>query len=334
MKTSIFIRKTENQKRGKNPRQMKGIIWFLVLCMTITSGINSLKTQARELSSEKTETDEYMSIIDEYYLNASAHKDLMITYQKIAVDKLTALGYEAYAISPTSYESVQAELKTNLEAMHISRNDYCIIIAGEKDGTKGAGASFSYTYDGTTYTLRTLIVTAADNSAYGKSSYVNVLSSKVKTVIQSCLNAAITTAAGAINSNLGTVATICGLIIDNFSFTQTSTMGLNCGTNWTRAYTQVYDSFYDSWYSGSCTEYVRQFSYMSGTYYSASTNGYVAVPTNQSTTYTYASNYTNTTWRREHAVLGYYNSYIYYDLTGSVKYYYNGSLKVTHAENF
>ena len=299
----------------------------LVLCVFLSS-IRIVPVHAETSSAPQKDefSQEYYRVMEEYYEEVkekALEGKTLEEYQEQTVRKLSALGYEAYAVSATNYDEVQSCLKTNLKAVNIEEGDLCIIIVSGEDISRGAGSSFSYTYNGTTYTLRTLTVTAADNSAYGDSNSVNVLSSKVKSVIQSCLNAAITTLAGSINSGLGTVATICGLVIDNFSYTQTSTMYLNCGTNWTRAYTQVYDSFYNEWYSGSCTEYVRQYSYMSGVYYSASTNGYVAVPTNESTVYTYASYYTNTTWKRDHAVLGYLNSYVYYDLTGSVYYYYS-----------
>lgn len=53
--------------------------------------------------------------------------------------------------------------------------------------------------------MRTLTVTAADDPLYGKASNVNVLNSKVKTVITNCLNTAIYAYISSISTALGTV---------------------------------------------------------------------------------------------------------------------------------
>lgn len=314
-------------------RNRRMISWLILISLLVTI-IPVINAEAKEPDNQCK--DNYYRILEEYYRNSfDLNKEELESLQYTTVEQLVELGYEAYAINPGNYSTMEKRLKTNFNEVNVKPCDHCIIIiSGSTENYRGAGSSFSYTYDGTTYTLRTFTVTASDNSSYGKASSVDVLSSKVKSVIQSCLSAGISTLVGAVNTALGTVSTICGLVIDNFSFAQTSTMTMNCGSNWTRAYTQVYNASYDTWYNGSCTEYVCQFTYMSGLYYSSSVNHYVSVPTNQSLTYTYASNYYNNTWRRQNAVIGYLNSYVFYDLTGNVKYYYNGVLKVTHSENF
>lgn len=182
--------------------------------------------------------------------------------------------------------------------------------------------------------MRYFTITAADDPAYGKASSLNVLSSNSQTLIKNCLDTAISTYIYAVSSGLGTVASICGLSVSNFSTSQTSTLSMNGGTNWTREYIQVWSDYDNLWLFGSCVEYVTASSYMSGQYYSASQNKYVAVPNNTKSTTKYSSKYNDSTWRKERAVFGCLNLWIQYDLVGDVEYRYGGSTKITHRESF
>lgn len=154
------------------------------------------------------------------------------------------------------------------------------------------------------------------------------------TVIENCLDTAISALISSVSSTLGTVASICGLSVSNFSTSSTSTMYLNGGTNWTRIFTQVYDSNYNHWMNGSCVEYVHATAYMSGLYYSSSSNAYEQVPGNERRAVKNSSKYFNDTWRKEKAVYGFENYWTQYDTVGDVKYYYGGTVKITHSENF
>ena len=246
-------------------------------------------------------------------------------------------GIEAYYVTGENRNEIGNELKTDLKDLGIEDNGRYIVIlhTGDNECYASSGAGFNYTYNGTSYLLRYLTLTAADNSSYGKASTVNVLSSSGRTVIQNCLDTALSIYISSISSTLGTVASICGLSISMFSTAGTSTLNMNCGTNWTRVYTQVWSSYDGRWGNGSCVEYARCSSYMSGQYYSASENSYVAVPQNGRSYTKYSSHYSDESWRKYNAVYyGYLNNWVQYDTTGAVKYYYGSALKITHSENF
>lgn len=159
---------------------------------------------------------------------------------------------------------------------------------------------------------------------------------KVKkgSLLSNCLDTAINAYISTLCAPLGTVASICGLSVSNFSTAETSTLNMNCGTNWTREFTQVWDANRSAWITGSSVEYVKAKAYMSGLYYSALNNEYVAVPATSKSSTTKSGNYASTTWRRKNAAIGYIHSTIYYDTVGDVSYYYGGSKKVTHTEGF
>lgn len=288
-----------------------------------------------------------MGILDEYVAESNVtdvgssnvysgvNKTDQESIQQNAINRLREIGYEAYGVNGDSYSRLEHELNTDFSKIGIRRDYSYLILVGAPDieyGINSVGGEFSHSYGGKTYTLRHLTVTAADDPAYGKATTVNVLDSKVRDVINNCLNTAITAYIGSISSALGTVASIAGLDISKISTAQKSTLNMNGASNWTRVFTQVKGTY--GWMNGSEVEYARATSYMSGHYYSSSINGYVSVARNDRTAYRYSSNYNNAAWRTDQAVLGYLNSQTYWNVVGDIKYSYGGSVKITHYENF
>jgi len=182
--------------------------------------------------------------------------------------------------------------------------------------------------------MRYFAITAADDPAYGKASTENVLKSSSRQLLINCLNTIISAYISSINSVLGTVASICGLSIDSFVQNKTHTLNMNAGTNWTRAYTQVWSEYDQAWLFCSSVEYVTASTYMSGMYYSAATNKYEPVPTNDKSEMVESTHYYNYQWRKEMAVIGYLYSWIQYDVVGDVHYKYGDRTIITHREDF
>lgn len=248
------------------------------------------------------------------------------------VEALEEIGYTAYSVTPENYYAVEDELNTDFASMELDPESSYIVVIGSDEGEDGttAGTSFTYTYNGTTYTMRYLTVTSEAEDSYGKASTVNLLTSASKTLITNCLNTAISLYLGEVSTTLGTVASICGLDISKFSTSQTSTLYLNAGTNWTRIYTQVKNSTTGEWVIGCSVEYARCRSYMSGLYYSASTNQYEKVPEDDTSTTVYSENCKIQSWQKKNAAIGYENSTVIYDTTGAIKYKYGNTTKITH----
>ena len=253
-----------------------------------------------------------------------------------AISALTSAGYEAYDVNPSSFYDIEELLQTDFAEMELCPDFSYIVVIGDGDSqTRGAGPSYFYTYNGTTYSLRTFSITAADDPNYAKSSYANVLSSSSTTLIQNCLDTSIYAVLGSISPWLGAVAGICGLSVSMFGTAQSSTLLLNGAANWTRVYTQVLSAS-GVWLSSSCIESVHVLTYMSGSYYNASSNSMKPVPTNESTTTQYSTYYSDGTWRNQYAVIGHNAGIIVYDPGSfpSVKFSYGGTVKITLTVNF
>ena len=194
-----------------------------------------------------------------------------------------------------------------------------------------------YLYGGKQYKLRWLTLFASDDPAMTKATQKNLLSSKVISVIQNCLDSAIQTYVSMLSPKLrylGTVASICGLSVSNFGTAQKSTLSMNAGTNWTARFTQVFSTYDNAWLNGCCVEEANLVSYMSGLYYSASLNRNEQVPDDKVIDHRKSSKFDDFDWRKENAVLGYIGNSVRYDIVGDVQYQYNGSVVVTHRHDF
>lgn len=251
--------------------------------------------------------------------------------QADTVEALQQAGYEAYDVNPQTYHDVEDTLDTDFGEIGLKpQYSYIVVLQGN------AGNEYTYTYGGTVYTLRNMTITAADDPAMGKASDVDVLKSSSQTLIENCLNTAISAYIFAVSYPLGTVASICGLKISDFKCGNApeSTLRLNAATNWTREFTQVWSEYDNAWLYASCVEYAEVFSHMSGSYYDAALNKYQPVSQDESSETVPSAHYEDRTWRKRNAVIGYLNACIQYDTTGDVQYKYGGQVKITHRENF
>ena len=300
---------------------------------------------------EKRRQPAVENILDEYHSdlvlttskNQNSNNDLSrendLKKQKVIQD-LRQAGYEAYELKAETYATLEDTLKTDFDDINLDVNSsYIIAVSGEENaeamrdsndvGTPGS--SFTYTYNGREYTMRYLTITAADVSGYGKASSVNILQSKSATVIQNCLDAAVSAYFDALTPiPFGTIASILGLTIVDFSTAATSTLSLYAGTNWTRVYTQVWSPNYEMWMFASCVEKAKCSSYVTGQYYAASTNSYQQIHTNQVSETKYSNEYYNYTWRKRTAAQAYQASLTTYDFVGDVDYKYNGNTVIEH----
>lgn len=268
-----------------------------------------------------------------------------LTLQEETVALLNEEGFEAYAVNDVTYEDVQNTLGTELEEIGVRRGYSYIIVMDNEDAGNGdaqvrssAGASFSYTFNGVTYTLRRVTVTSADDSRMFQNTPSAPLlkNENVASVIRNCLNTAITAYLDAISgvAHLGTVASLCGFDVATLQRPSGGSLTLEANTHWTRKYTQVWSSYDQKWLNGSCVEYATLNSYTHGSYFEAAINDAVQLYRKDATRYSHSKNYSNTTWQNQYAVVGYLNSFIQYDTVGNVQYKYGGVVKITHYEYF
>lgn len=158
-------------------------------------------------------------------------------------------GYEAYHVNSLTHDAVESELGTDLDELGI-KDGYSYIVAAYGDGTNSTTeaspnsygtptSEFTHVYKGITYRMRYLIVTGADDPLYAKATSVNLLNSKVLSLIHRCIDAAIVAYIGVFSKTLATIASLTGLSIADFGTAQSTILHLFGATAWTRVYSSL-----------------------------------------------------------------------------------------------
>lgn len=284
---------------------------------------------------------------DEYAYSPASIESSSDVIKQDTINKLNTAGFQAYDVNPSTYTVIENELNTDFDTIGLDSCDsYIVVVSGENTPTKPASAvpdddligtnKFSYTSNGTTYTMRYLTVTAANRESFKKANTVNILESSSQATIVNCLDTLLYLYIDNLFGKqvISTVASLCGLSFDMIKPATTCTLQYNAGTNWTRTYTQVWDSLYNSWRYGSSVEYVNTYSYLSGMYYDRVSNQYTSVDRNDDRNTNYTDHYFDYTWRKEQAVIGYESFKPRGEFTGTIKYYYGNKAIVTHTEDY
>lgn len=271
------------------------------------------------------------------------------TLEQETVDELTAAGYEAYNVTAENYTSLEAALKTDFGDMGLDpEGSYIVVIHGEEtqDNTNGARGlddivqnpgdisggtpPVSYTYNGTTYYMRYVTVTAADNNQLGMTSYIELLDMCDAQDIYEYLGIPVSIAA------LIPGFTMVGVVYDLFGLLPDAdlpgfeSMLYQGGTNWTVTYVQVYDSLLKEWRFRYSVEYVTMRYFTTSTYYNSETNEYVQLNNSGSYPTVYSENYHNTSLIKHNAALAAANNGRWVDAVDEVRYAWGDEVVITH----
>lgn len=268
------------------------------------------------------------------------------------VTKLTDAGYEAYNVTKNTFSTVESLIGTDLSKMGLSPEHEYIVVVGTEDvkmarsyndeeiRTDDAfngviGDSFVYTYNNERYALRYVTVTAAEVPDYVQISAENLLEDEPSLLVDLLMEGIyIGIDIFADPAPIGTIASICGLVLEHFGPEYTSTLYMHASSCWTRVFTQVWDINLESWFYTSSVEYVDQTVYFSGQYYDADLNRVFNVPERYASKRMYSDKFNNYTWRKEKAIWGKSIGVPQRDLTGDVTYYYDNQPKIIHHESF
>lgn len=267
------------------------------------------------------------------------------TLEEETVDELRAAGYEAYNVTSSNYDSLEASLKTDFEEMGLDPNSsYIITISGEpssnargfdpptQDYYEGGGSSFPYTYNGTTYSMRYVTVTSASEPSLSISTKYDF--SKVKHIEDyaadigsAIISLAIDEAASAVVPKLP-LSTILSLLVDwstdeALTITNPDEIVLYAGTTWTRKYIQIRNDANNGWYTALYTSYaVSRARCVGGYVYNPATNTPEFAAGNEHTKTTYSMGYNDSENLKATAVTAYLSNYQTCYCTGDISFYF------------
>lgn len=275
------------------------------------------------------------------YSNRSSSK----TLEQETVDTLNAAGYEAYNVTASNYDVLEAELNTDFASIGLSPNSsYVIVISGEDtnnaknarkpgdnlitptpDPLQGSDTLFMHTYEGETYTMRYLTITANDTtatSAYtasGISSLINNNTLPYQSIILDCAIVVYSI----FDVDVSFVSTVSNWLDELHHGPEIYSTGLQnsylCGEiAWVRTFTQVYDYYEEEWVSAYSVEYANITSSLVTNIYNPDTNFFEPHETQYKYSTKHSPEYNNTTLRKDQAAYCYEHYLLEYDTTGSI----------------
>ena len=273
------------------------------------------------------------------------------TLEQETVDTLNAAGYTAYNVTGDNYDSLESTLKTDFSAMGLSKNSsYIVVISGEDSSNSnnpnsrlgnipeydlidpggGGPPSFEHTYNGKTYSMRYVTVTAAEDSNLDIPFSYTIKHSEHSEVWDELLEASLYYAADAFLDN-GILGTIISLLTNttndsNLHLLESGQVTVIGDTLWTLRYLQVFDKDTNTWVNGQSSEYATSSTFCAGYLYNSETNTSERFVGEETVFTVYSPYYYSATQQKNDAVLGYlaytggYGS-IVRDITDDISFY-------------
>lgn len=258
------------------------------------------------------------------------------------VNELLDLGYNAYEVTSSTYDTVEENLNTDLSSLGVQKDYSYIIVVGGTDGNTSSsrGAyddSYPYQYGGITYRLRSVTITSDNSPEYRQTNQVDLLSSKTDAIFSNAINWSISAIASAygVPWYIGTILSISGLTSVNFVSPKDTTANFYAGTSWVRTFRQVWDENYNTWVPGSCVEKVEQICYVHGLKYSTDLHRYDPYTSDLQINTFRSSNYNNPNWLNENAVIAFRAALPQIiDTVGRIDYKHGDKVVITHKCSF
>lgn len=267
------------------------------------------------------------------------------TLEQETVDTLTDAGYEAYNVTTDNYENLEAELKTDFTDMGLDYDgSYIVVISGEEptepgqstygfppnteedQAPDGGGSTFfTHTYNGQTYYMRYVTITAATNSdMYVPSNYILAPSVWAENMFMNIVNTALVAVADCGSSlPLGTIGSLLSFVAvdDNYTELEPGSLTVIASTTWTCSAIQVWDSNFERWETAQCSAYADSRAYCTGYIYDPLRNLATIYYGKEFTRQTYSPKYNASLQRKNEAAEANNGGRIAYDRTGDINFY-------------
>ena len=273
------------------------------------------------------------------------------TLEQETVDTLTAAGYEAYNVTADNYETLENELNTDFASMGLDPEGSYIVVLGGEDPAATEGAStynvspnpeiigppdggssyFTHTYNGETYYMRRITVTADQNTALNQTTPVNLLEKYGLVDLWNDLNVPITVISFLPQAAVvGTIYSLVSLMVPDIQYTDPTLLMFIGATNWTPTYIQVYDSEDSEWQWRAVYEYATAGYFINETHYDSYLNRNVNNSDGGTFQLIYSTNYYNQELLFDYAAMYHAAKGYWRDTVETVEYAFDGEVVITH----
>ena len=337
----------------------------LVICIFFSMQPAFAYAESTPEKEEKTETRTIEEILDEYHRKSleaelggekntgtsSRSATSGKTLEQETVEELNAAGYEAYNVTSDNYESLERTLKTDFGSLGLDPDgSYIITISGDEENTSnnsnsrgrpnieevggpGGGGDgyevFLHTYNGTTYSMRYVTVSANSDEKLREDANVIIDDYYGPEDLYEDVGIYIS-----ILSSVGLIPGIGELYtwisaLESYNEGGESGIVYHGSSNWHIKYIQVYDHQNSVWVTAASTEYVTVLCSLIEWEYDQSMQGSVAVPTLYYSGTIYSANYNNTTLMKDRAALAFINELVSEDTVEYVKHKFEDEVVLT-----
>lgn len=266
------------------------------------------------------------------------------TLEQETVEALTDAGYEAYNVTGENYEALEESLKTDFAEMGLNpESSYVVVVSGEDPAAQSnpnarvlppayddfdgntSGSCYTFSYGGRSYTMRRILVTAAEDPKYATCNEVNLVdlldgSSAFSDLLQRLLNYTISSAIDKeTDSSLGTVLDLFGIEFVDIDPSKNCILNFYAGLSRIRSYTQIYEPVtqeWESWYSAEAATLTTRYS---GMYYNHTLKRFTTINQPENVYSLNSDYYFNYTLQSEQAVLNQAIPRITFDHIGTVE---------------
>ena len=276
------------------------------------------------------------------------------TLEQETVDTLTNAGYEAYNVTADNYEALEDELKTDFASMGLNpEGSYIIVISGEDPTVPAStgGAStyslnplpgedqapdggpnyFPHVYNGETYYMRRITVTATQNTALNQITPINLLEKYGLDDLWNDLDVPITLISLFPPASIvGTIYSLCSLAIPDIQYAEPSLLMFTGATNWTPTYIQVYHADVGEWQWYAVYEYATAGYFINEIHYDRLSNRNVESSDGGTFQLIYSANYFNPDVLFDYAAAYSSINGRYCDTVEFVEYAFDGEVVITH----
>lgn len=334
----------------------KAIALLLICCMMMGMTVSATAEAAPAPTIEEILNEYHQKSFENAQENtssANARSGGGKTLEEETVDALNNAGYEAYNVTAENYDALEESLQTDFAEMGLDPNgSYIIAISGEDnapsnpnsrlmdppsydlvDPGTGGYSSFTYTYNGTTYTMRyvTVTPTLTENIHLRMLSEVNLMDDLSESQREDILNQTLSIVS--LVPQFSVQATLLSLLINSFpnaNATTPQSLIYQAGSVWTTTYTQVYDAHFKEWELSACVEYVTQQDFVFYTYFNPATKLYESTSSSGFVSTIYSAHYNDKEYMKQIAAIAFENNAYLLDIVEEVMYHFNDETVIIH----
>ena len=262
------------------------------------------------------------------------------------MDILREAGYEAYNVKADNYDVLEAELKTDFASMGLAPDgSYIIAISGERTNgnnpatrssdvpsyeqdLEGAGVSFPYTHNSTTYMMRYVTTTSlSDPRLFVHSSYTFGDEGYIPEGWEELIAFGVTAVIDAkYKFPFASVATLLAEIgtDSNFTLLGPEELVIQAGTAWTHEYIQIWNPDTNVWHNAQRSSYATSAVNYSCYVYNNTSNAPEFFVGEEAQNTAYSPNFYNFSQRKADAVEAYLVGNKNHDDTGDIVFHFDG----------